>query len=105
MLLYDEAVNIMQSCWPWLFDDQQPRLMKINIREDFYHDIEHRALPLSHKVLHRCLKPITRSPGYLSQILTNSPPRYDPELCDRLEYRYALERLAKMNECWATSSL
>jgi ProQ/FINO family len=100
MLPYDEAVNILQSYWPGLFDDQQPRLMKINIREDFYHDIERRALPLSHKVLRRCLKSITRSPGYLSQILTDAP-RYDPEgvthgYVTGLEYQYALEHLAKM---------
>ncbi|WP_145496722.1 ProQ/FINO family protein [Yersinia bercovieri] len=73
---YDEAVFIMQRYWPGLFDGQQPRLMKINIREDFYHDIEQRELPLSRKVLRRCLKSITRSADYLSQIKKDTP-RYN----------------------------
>ncbi|WP_431224002.1 ProQ/FINO family protein [Serratia sp. L9] len=84
--------------WPGLFDGQQARLLKINIREDFFHDIEQRGLPLSHKVLRRCLKSITRSPGYLSRILTNAP-RYDLDgevqgYVTELESQLALERLA-----------
>ncbi|HHH1368331.1 TPA: ProQ/FINO family protein [Yersinia enterocolitica] len=65
-LPYDDAVSFIQRYWPALFDGQQPRLLKINIRDDFFHDIEHRALPLSHKVLRRCLKSIMRSLDYLS---------------------------------------
>ncbi|CRY69645.1 ProQ/FINO family protein [Yersinia pekkanenii] len=101
MLPYDEAVGIMEGYWPGLFDGQQPRLMKVNIREDFYHDIERRALPLSYKVLRRCLRAITRSPNYLSQVLTDAP-RYDLDGVAHghvtgQEYQYTLERLAKMN--------
>ncbi|MFW5392923.1 ProQ/FINO family protein [Yersinia sp. 2544 StPb PI] len=97
---YDEAVCIMQRYWPGLFDGQQPRLMKINIREDFYRDIEQRALPLSHKVLRRCLKSITRSADYLSQIQTDAP-RYNLDCAvhgyvTELEYQYALNRLARI---------
>lgn len=72
-LSYDEAISIMQGYWPALFNSQQLRLMKINIREDLYHDIEQRKLPLSRKVLRRCLKSITRSADYLSQIQTDAP--------------------------------
>lgn len=101
MLPYDDAVGIMQRYWPGLFDGQQPRLMKVNIREDFYQDIERRALLLSYKVLRRCLRAITRSPNYLSQLLTDAP-RYDFDGVAHghvtgQEYQYALERLAKMN--------
>lgn len=100
-LSYDEAISIMQGYWPALFNSQQPRLMKINIREDFYQNIERRALPLSHKVLRRCLRAITRSPNYLSQLLMDAP-RYDLDgvahgQVTGQEYQYALERLAKMN--------
>ncbi|MFV8808893.1 ProQ/FINO family protein [Yersinia enterocolitica] len=94
-------MSIMQGDWPALFNSQQPRLMTINIREDFYHDTERRALPLSHKVLCRCLRAITRSPNYLSQILMDAP-RYDLDgvahgQVTGQEYQYALECLAKMN--------
>ncbi|PSH19724.1 hypothetical protein B7R74_12610 [Yersinia pseudotuberculosis] len=99
-LSYDEAVSIMQGYWPGLFEGEQPRLMKINIREDFYHDIERRALPLSHKILRRSLRAITRSPNYLSQVLMNAP-RYDLDGVAHghvtgQEYQYALERLTKI---------
>ncbi|WP_267248964.1 ProQ/FINO family protein [Yersinia sp. Marseille-Q5920] len=99
-LSYDEALSIMQPYWPGLFDGQQPRLMKINIRENFYRDIEQRALPLSHKVLRRCLKSITRSADYLLQIQTDAP-RYNLDCAvhgyvTELEYQYALNRLARI---------
>ncbi|HHH1368324.1 TPA: ProQ/FINO family protein [Yersinia enterocolitica] len=100
-LPYDDAVTLMQRYWPALFDGQKPRLLKINIRDDFFHDIEHRGLPLSHKVLRRCLKSITQSPDYLSQILTDAP-RYNIEgvvhgQVTTQEYQQALECLAKMD--------
>ncbi|HEN3636756.1 TPA: hypothetical protein U5E40_001351 [Yersinia enterocolitica] len=96
-LPYDEAVGIMQGYWPGLFEGKQPRLLKINIREDLYHDIEQRELPLSHKVLRRCLKSITRSPNYLLQTITDAP-RYNIDsvvngYVTELEYQYALKRL------------
>ncbi|MGE4781411.1 ProQ/FINO family protein [Yersinia enterocolitica] len=96
-LSYDEALSIMQPYWPGLFDGQQPRLMKINIREDLYHDIEQRELPLSRKVLRRCLKSITRSADYLSQIQKDTP-RYNLNgivdgHVNELEYQFAIEKL------------
>ena len=96
-LPYDEAVSIMQVYWPGLFEGNQPRLLKINIREDLYHDIEQRELPLSHKVLRRCLKSITRSPDYLSQIHTDAP-RYNLDgvvegHVNEQEYQFAVESL------------
>lgn len=99
-LSYDEALSIMQRYWPGLFDGQQPRLMKINIREDFYRDIEQRALPLSHKVLRRCLKSITRSADYLSQIHTDVP-RYNLDGAveghvNEQQYQFAVESLTKI---------
>lgn len=100
-LPYDEAVGIMQGYWPGLYDGQQPRLLKINIRYDFIHDIEERGLPLSHKILRRCLKSITRSTEYLSRVLTNAP-RYGLNgevqgYVTEPEYQLALECLAKIH--------
>lgn len=96
-LSYDEALSIMQRYWPSLFDGQQPRLMKINIREDLYNDIEQRELPLSRKVLRHCLKSITRSADYLSQIQKDTP-RYNLKgivngHVNELEYQFAIEKL------------
>ena len=94
---YDEAVSIMQVYWPGLFEGKQPRLLKINIREDLYNDIEQRELPLSRKVLRHCLKSITRSADYLSQIQKDTP-RYNLKgivngHVNELEYPFAIEKL------------
>ncbi|CQJ05417.1 ProQ/FINO family protein [Yersinia frederiksenii] len=99
-LSYDEAVSIMQGYWPGLFEGQQPRLLKIDIREDLYRDIEQRGLALSHKVLRRCLISITRSSAYLSQIHIDAP-RYNlagivEGHVNEQECQFALESLAKI---------
>ncbi|EKN3637907.1 ProQ/FINO family protein [Yersinia enterocolitica] len=96
-LPYHEAVSLMQGYWPDIFDGQQPRLFKIHIREDLYHDIEQRELPLSRKVLRRCLKSITRSADYLSQIQKDAP-RYNLKgivdgHVNEQEYQFAIEKL------------
>ncbi|PHZ21472.1 ProQ/FINO family protein [Yersinia massiliensis] len=104
-LSYHEAVSLMQGYWPDIFDGQLPRLLKIHIREDLYQDIEQRELPLSRKVLRRCLKSITRSADYLSQIQTNAP-RYNLKgivdgQVNEQEYQFAIEKLKTV----ATASL
>ncbi|HHL2459866.1 TPA: ProQ/FINO family protein [Yersinia enterocolitica] len=96
-LAYHEAASLMQGYWPDIFDGQQPRLFKLHIREDLYQDIEQRELPLSRKVLRRCLKSITRSADYLSQIQTDAP-RYNLKgivegQVNEQEYQFAIEKL------------
>ncbi|WP_432341944.1 ProQ/FINO family protein [Yersinia enterocolitica] len=96
-LAYHEAASLMQGYWPDIFDGQQPRLFKLHIREDLYQDIEQRELPLSRKVLRRCLKSITRSADYLSQIQTDAP-RYNLKgivegHVNEQEYQFAIEKL------------
>lgn len=96
-LAYHEAVSLMQGYWPDIFNGQQPRLLKIHIREDLYQDIEQRDLLLSRKVLRRCLKSITRSADYLSQIQRDAP-RYNLKgivdgQVNEQEYQFAIEKL------------
>jgi ProP effector len=72
-----DAETLLAQWWPTLLTDGgHPRLMKQGIRADFHQDIALRQLPVSHKHLHRCLKAITRAPGYLGQSVVLAP-RYD----------------------------
>lgn len=63
-----EAVRTLSTHWPVLFAGGQLRPLAIGVREQLFADAVLRALPLSHKVLRRCLKTLTRTETYLSSM-------------------------------------
>ncbi|TNL02684.1 hypothetical protein CYD30_26360 [Kosakonia cowanii] len=63
-----EAVQTMSTHWPGLFAGGRLRPLAIGVREQLFADIVLRTLPLSRKVLRRCLKTLTRTETYLSSL-------------------------------------
>ncbi|EQA1624803.1 ProQ/FINO family protein [Enterobacter asburiae] len=61
-----EAVQTLSTHWPGLFAGGQLRPLAIGVREQLFTDAAQRALPLSRKVIRRCLKALTRTETYLS---------------------------------------
>ena len=63
-----DAVQTLSTYWPGLFTGGQLRPLAIGVREQLFDDTEQRALPLSRKVIRRCLKTLTRTETYLSSL-------------------------------------
>lgn len=63
-----DAVQTLSTHWPGLFTGGQLRPLAIGIMEQLFADAAQRTLPLSHKVLRRCLKTLTRTETYLSSL-------------------------------------
>ncbi|WP_227504461.1 ProQ/FINO family protein [Klebsiella aerogenes] len=61
-----DAVQTLSTHWPGLYAGGQLRPLAIGVREQLFADAERRALPLSKKVIRRCLKTLTRTETYLS---------------------------------------
>lgn len=68
-----EAVKTLGSYWPGLFAGGQLRPLAIGVREQLFADAAQRELPLSRKVIRRCLKTLTRTETYLSSLMTGAP--------------------------------
>ncbi|EPM9221359.1 conjugal transfer fertility inhibition protein FinO [Salmonella enterica subsp. salamae] len=64
-----DAVQTLSTHWPGLFAGGQLRPLTIGVREQLFADAERRALPLSKKVIRRCLKTLTRTETYLSSLM------------------------------------
>lgn len=63
-----DAVQTLSTLWPGLFTGGQLRPLTVGVREQLFADAEQRALPLSRKVIRRCLKTLTRTETYLSSL-------------------------------------
>lgn len=63
-----DAVQTLSTLWPGLFTGGQLRPLAIGVREQLFADAEQRALPLSRKVIRRCLKTLTRTETYLTSL-------------------------------------
>lgn len=63
-----DAVQTLSTYWPGLFTGGQLRPLTVGVRERLFADAEQRALPLSRKVIRRCLKTLTRTETYLSSL-------------------------------------
>lgn len=63
-----EAVNTLSMYWPGLFSGGRLRPLAVGVREQLFADAANRALPLSHKVIRRCLKTLTRTETYLTSL-------------------------------------
>ncbi|WP_223811743.1 MULTISPECIES: ProQ/FINO family protein [unclassified Pantoea] len=63
-----DAVQTLSTYWPGLFAGGQLRPLAIGVREQLFADVMQRALPLSRKVIRRCLKTLTRTETYLSSL-------------------------------------
>nr|WP_255321273.1 ProQ/FINO family protein [Enterobacter cloacae complex sp.] len=61
-----DAAQTLSTHWPGLYAGGQSRPLAIGVREQLFADAERRALPLSKKVIRRCLKTLTRTETYLS---------------------------------------
>lgn len=70
------AIRTLRAFWPQLFEGDRPHLLAVGTRDDLYEDIERQGLPLSHKQVIKCLKSLTRSECYLSQMQAGAS-RYD----------------------------
>lgn len=70
------AIRTLRAFWPQLFEGDRPHLLAMGMRDDLFADIERQALPLSHKQVIKCLKSLTRSECYLSQMQAGAS-RYD----------------------------
>lgn len=64
----EDALALLEHCWPALVTDVQPQLLAVNIREAMVNDIRQRGLDISVKTLKRCLAAVTRSDAYLGAI-------------------------------------
>lgn len=67
-----EAVNTLSMYWPGLFSGGRLRPLAVGVREQLFADAENRALPLSHKVIRRCLKTLTRTETYLTSLVAGT---------------------------------
>ncbi|EEL3199974.1 hypothetical protein HAR72_003171 [Salmonella enterica] len=63
-----DAVQTLGTHWPGLFAGGQLRPLTVGVRERLFADAEQRALPLSRKVIRRCLKTLTRTETYLTSL-------------------------------------
>ena len=61
----EDAIALLQACWPALVEEGRPQLLAVNIRPIMLEDIRRRSLDISTKKLKRCLAAITRSDVYL----------------------------------------
>lgn len=74
---FEHAVETLSAYWPALFGHGL-KLMKIDLLEDLYEDINRQELPLSKKGLRRCIRAIARSRDYLEKAIQGAP-RYDKQ--------------------------
>jgi|GEM_PF-3746889 Activator of osmoprotectant transporter ProP len=63
-----EAVQTLSTHWPGLFAGGRLRPLAIGVREQLFADAVQRTLPLSRKVIRRCLKTLTRTETYLTSL-------------------------------------
>lgn len=94
-----DAVTLMKTFWPELFEEDKPRLLQTGIRESLFEDISRRALPVSHKRVKHCLQAITRSDFYLESMVAGAPRHaingQVTATIDENEEQYATERLRR----------
>ncbi|MCS3434248.1 fertility inhibition protein FinO [Klebsiella sp. BIGb0407] len=93
------AIRTLRAFWPQLFEGDRPHLLALGTRDDLFADIERQAFPLSHKQVIKCLKSLTRSECYLSQMQAGAS-RYDLNgnvvaTVTQEEERYAKERIVQ----------
>lgn len=72
----DRAVAIMTVHWPALFGGDELKLMRIGILRELYGDKAERDLPISGKMIRRCLMSLVRVEAYRQQ-MQEGAPRYD----------------------------
>lgn len=68
-----DAVQLLSTHWPGLFAGDRLRPLAIGVREQLFADAAQRALPLSRKVIRRCLKTLTRTETYLTSLKAGAP--------------------------------
>lgn len=94
-----EALALLNTWWPGLFQGGDMRPMQCGIREVLFADIEHRNLPVSRKQVRRALKTVAHSEAYRACIISGSC-RFSPsgDICGSVtdeEERNAKERLRR----------
>ncbi|TQN75508.1 UNVERIFIED_ORG: ProQ/FINO family protein [Citrobacter freundii] len=92
-----EALALLNTWWPRLFEGETIRPMQCGIREVLFADIEARNLPVSRKQVRRALKTVTHSEVYRQAIISGAS-RFSPagEVCGVVtdeDERNAVERL------------
>ncbi|HBA7814029.1 TPA: fertility inhibition protein FinO [Escherichia coli] len=95
----NEALALLNTWWPGLFEGSNLRPMQCGIRELLFADIEVRNLPVSRKQVRRALKTVTHSETYRLTIISGAS-RFSPvgEVCGRVtdeDERDAIERLRR----------
>ncbi|UCQ29540.1 ProQ/FINO family protein (plasmid) [Edwardsiella tarda] len=67
------ALSQLSPHWPALFTPGQLKPMAIGLRERLLEDIKARQIPLSNKVVRRCLTAVARSPEYWATLCVGAP--------------------------------
>ncbi|HHE5971902.1 TPA: fertility inhibition protein FinO [Citrobacter braakii] len=101
----EDAVALLNTWWPKLFDGERLRPMQCGICERLFADIEARNLPVSRTQVRRALKSVARSEVYRANIITGAS-RYNHkgEVCgyvtdeDEINAQERLKRLRRQNE-------
>ncbi|HHT0379494.1 TPA: fertility inhibition protein FinO [Raoultella planticola] len=101
----EDAVALLNTWWPELFEGSNLRPMQCGIRERLFADIEARNLPVSRTQVRRALKSVARSEVYRANIITGAS-RYNHkgEVCgyvtdeDEINAQERLKRLRRQNE-------
>lgn len=93
----EDAVALLNTWWPELFEGSNLRPMQCGIRELLFADIETRHLPVSRKQVRRALKAVAYSDTYRLTIISGAR-RFSPsgKVCGIVtdeDERNALERL------------
>lgn len=93
----EDAVALLNTWWPELFEGSNPRPMQCGIRELLFADIETRHLPVSRKQVRRALKAVAYSDTYRLTIISGAS-RFSPsgKVCGIVtneDERNAIERL------------
>lgn len=63
-----DAVKALSTHWPGLFSGGRMRPLTVGMKEQLFADVVQRELPLSNKVIRRCLKTLTRTETYLTSL-------------------------------------
>lgn len=101
----DDALILLNTWWPGLFEGGKLRPMQCGIREVLLADIEARNLPVSRKQVRRALKSVACSEAYRKTIITGvSRYNHMGEICgsvtseDEQDARGRLQRQRSQNE-------
>lgn len=101
----NEALALLNTWWPGLFNGEQMRPMQCGIRDLLFADIELRKLPVSRKQVRRALKTVAHTEEYRSCIISGSN-RFSPsgDICgivteeDERDAKERLRRQSRQNE-------